>query len=56
MVRGGRVPEYQVALSYLRGKKDLTTMRFMIENNEEVNLQQKKKIKKQRKHGLQIKN
>lgn len=29
MVRGGRVPDYQDALSYLRGKKDHNRMKIL---------------------------
>lgn len=37
MVRGGRVPDCQVEISYLRGKKDLVIVNFIHERIEEVN-------------------
>jgi ribosomal protein S12 len=37
MVRGGRVPECLVALSYLRNKKDLMTLKHKAEFTVEAN-------------------
>lgn len=37
MVRGGRVPDYQDAISYLRGKKDHILLKLIHEFIEEVN-------------------
>lgn len=36
MVRGGRVPECLVEISYLRGKKDLTSAKLLKEHKDEV--------------------
>lgn len=41
MVRGGRVPECLVEISYLRGKKDLDTVKLQHEHKEEVNCYKK---------------
>ena len=37
MVRGGRVPDYLDEVSYLRGKKDLNTVKIELELIVEVN-------------------
>jgi len=49
MVRGGRVPDYQVALSYLRGKKDHVKLKHLYEYIVEVNCNKKTRKKKQHK-------
>lgn len=41
MVRGGRVPDYLVEISYLRGKKDLSTVKLLKEHKDVVNCQEK---------------
>jgi hypothetical protein len=41
MVRGGRVPECLVEISYLRGKKDLTTVKPLREHKDVVNCKKK---------------
>lgn len=41
MVRGGRVPDCLVEISYLRGKKDLSTVKLLTEHKDVVNCQEK---------------
>ena len=41
MVRGGRVPDCLGEISYLRGKKDLTTVKLLKEHKGVVNCKEK---------------